>query len=113
MVFTDGPYAKPKQAGIHPDYDFMEVRENADMVLYMPCYKDESQAAEDHCQIPQALYSDIIIVPSKSVNEVYVNAMSRLENGRNMAKRIYVLDAPDSDKVLSDVLKKKGKESNR
>lgn len=109
MVFTDGPYAKPGQAGIQPDYDFMEVRENAGMVLYMPCYENESQAKEDHCQIPQALYSDIIIVPSQAVNELYVNAMSRPENGQNMAKKIYVLDAPDSDKVFSDVLKKGNK----
>ena len=39
MVFTDGPYACPGQGGIRPDYDFMEVRENAGMVFYMPFMK--------------------------------------------------------------------------
>ena len=107
MVFTDGPYAMPGQAGFHPDYDFMEIRENAGMVFYMPCCEDDSQAVEEHCQIPQAVYSDIIIVPSQTVNERYVNAMNRLEHGRDMIKKIYVLDGPDGGQVLSDVLKKR------
>lgn len=107
MVFTDGPYACPGQGGIRPDYDFMEVRENAGMVFYMPFYEDEELAEEDHCRIPQALYSDIILVPSGKVNEIYVNAMSRLENGRDMIKKIYVLDGPDGYGALADVWKEK------
>ena len=107
MVFTDGPYACPGQGGIRPDYDFMEVRENAGMVFYMPFYEDEELAEEDHCRIPQALYSDIILVPSGKVNEIYVNAMSRLDNGRDMIKKIYVLDGPDGYGALADVWKEK------
>lgn len=108
MVFTDGPYAQPGQAGIQPDYDFMEIRENAGMVLYMPFYEEEELAEEDHCRIPQAVYSDIILVPSGKVSELYVNALSLLENGRDMIKKIYVLGAPDGDRALTDVWKKKG-----
>lgn len=108
MVFTDGPYAQPGQAGIQPDYDFMEIRENAGMVLYMPFYEEEELAEEDHCRIPQAVYSDIILVPSGKVSELYVNALSRLENGRDMIKKIYVLGSPDGDRALTDVWRKKG-----
>ena len=87
MVFTDGPYACPGQGGIF--------------------YEDEELAEEDHCRIPQALYSDIILVPSGKVNEIYVNAMSRLDNGRDMIKKIYVLDGPDGYGALADVWKEK------
>lgn len=107
MVFIDGPYAQPGQAGIRPDYDFMEIRENAGMVFYMPYYEEEGLAEEDHCNIPQALYSDIILVPSGKVNELYVNTMSRLDNGREMIKKIYALDGPDGYGALADVWKKK------
>lgn len=106
MVFIDGPYAQQGQLGIQPDYDFMEVRENAGLVLYIPCYEDNSQAEEAHCQIPQAIYSDVILVPSGKVNELYVNAMKQMDNGRDMVKKIYVLDTPDGDKALADALKK-------
>lgn len=106
MVFIDGPYAQQGQMGIQPDYDFMEVRENAGLVLYIPCYEDDSQAEEAHCQIPQAIYSDVILVPSGKVNELYVNAMKQMDNGRDMVKKIYVLDTPDGDKAFADALKK-------
>ncbi|MCH1948819.1 hypothetical protein MCJ35_06365 [Enterocloster sp. OA13] len=107
MVFIDGPYAQQGQLGIQPDYDFMEVRENAGIVLYMPCYEADSQAEEAHCLIPQAVCSDIILVPSGRINEIYVNAMNRLDNGQDMIKKIYVLDTQDVDRALSDVLNKK------
>lgn len=107
MVFTDGPYVQPGQAGLRPDYDFMEIRENAGMVLYMPFYEDEGLAEEEHCHIPQTAHSDIILVPSGKVSELYVNTLGRLENGRDMVKKIYVLDGPDGYGTLADVWKKK------
>ena len=35
MVFIDGPYAQPGQAGIQPDYDFMEqyIREREKQLI--------------------------------------------------------------------------------
>ena len=107
MVFIDGPYAQPGQAGIQPDYDFMEIRENAGMVFYMPFYEEEGLADKEYCYTPQALYSDIILVPSGKINELYVNAMSRLDNGREMIKKIYALDGPDGYGALAAAWKKK------
>lgn len=36
-----------------------------------------------------------------------MNAMSRLDNGRDMIKKIYVLDGPDGYGALADVWKEK------
>lgn len=103
MVFVDGPYDLPGKKGAVPDYDFMKIRESAGIVLYAPCYEDGSQAEETHCWIPQVLYSDIIIVPSGKVNDIYMNTLGRMENGRDLIKKVYVLD---EDRALSDVLAK-------
>lgn len=101
LVFVDGPYGEAGETGFTPDYDFMEIRENAGMVLYVPCYSDVSQAEETHCRIPQVRYSDIILVPSKEVSEFYVKAMSRLDHGRDLIRKLYVMDTLDEEKLLT------------
>lgn len=106
LVFVDGPFAAPGGEGAVPDYDFMEVRENAGMVLYTPCYEDDSQVRASHCRIVQVIESDIILVPSRGISDIYVDAMRQMDNGGELIKKIYILDALDEEKLLSKALEK-------
>lgn len=106
LVFVDGPYGLPGGTGAVADYDFMAVRENSGMVLYTPCYEDVSQVEASHCQIPQVSDSDIILVPSREISDLYVNAMKQMDNGRELIKKIYLLDTLDEEKLLSKALEK-------
>lgn len=109
LVFVDDPYNDQEKAGAVPVYDFMEIRENAGIVLYMPCGGENGQDEEILCQVPQIQSSDIILIPSGRMSDKYINAVNSLEGGRDLIKKIYVLDAIDETKLLSRVLENQKK----
>ncbi|MFR3753724.1 MAG: hypothetical protein ACLTW9_18185 [Enterocloster sp.] len=78
------------------------------MVFYMPFYEDEELARGGPCTYTAGPIFRYHPDPVREGQcKIYVNAMSRLENGRDMIKKIYVLDGPDGYGALADVWKEK------
>lgn len=112
LVFVDGPYAESGgndgagEGGCSrtaPGYDFMAIRESAGLLIYAPYYEEdqaiEAVCARD-CMSPQVRYSDIILVPSKSVGESYIRALKQMEGGQEYIKKIYVMDSISGKQLL-------------
>lgn len=112
IVFVDGPYWRTEEGGNAPGYDFMKIRKNAGLLIYVPYYKGDGQNIEEECardcSSPQVQHSDIILVPSKEIGEAYISALKQMEGGRGIIKRIYQMDALSGDKLLE-----KGKQTAR
>lgn len=104
IVFVDGPYWRTEEGGNAPGYDFMKIRKNAGLLIYVPYYKGDGQNIEEECardcSSPQVQHSDIILVPSKEIGEAYISALKQMGGGRELIKRIYQMDALSGDKLL-------------
>lgn len=115
IVFVDGPYAnvdgsdEARENGwdncsvAAPGYDFMTIRENSGLLIYVPYYEDgqvlEAECARD-CMSLQVQYSDIILVPSEEVGEAYISALKQMEGGRQYIKKIYRMDSISGEQLL-------------
>lgn len=106
MVFVDGPFVEAGQIGITPGYDFTEVRENAGIVLYMPCYEDESQIRETDFDALQVLDSDMILLPSEAVCDRYKEELGKKKDGKKLIRKLYLLHALDGETLLEESIKK-------
>lgn len=107
LVFVGGLCMEQEESVFELNYDFMEIRENAGIVLYIPYNEDCGKMKEVCCRTPEIIYSDMILVPSREVSDIYVNVMKGLDNGRELIKKIYVLDVLDESKFLSRAFEKK------
>lgn len=132
IVFVDGPYWRTEEGGNAPGYDFMKIRKNAGLLIYVPYYKErkslemsmdggsgsEEEAATVEarnealakecardCMSPQVQHSDIILVPTKEVGEAYINALNQVEGGREIIERIYQMDALNGEKLFEKGMK--------
>ena len=93
FVFLDGPGGKAA-------CEFGPVRENTEIVIYLPHWEGGAEPKKEDCISPASLQSDILVVPSKRAGYLYSQYISPLENGNELARRIYVAGAADSARLM-------------
>lgn len=93
FVFLDGPGGKTA-------WEFGRVRENAEVLFYLPHWEEGEEPGKEDCTGPAVRWSDILVVPSKEAGNLYSKYMSTLENGKELTRRIYVADVADSVQLM-------------
>jgi len=93
FVFLDGP-------GGRTACEFGMVRENAEIVFYLPHWEEGVEPKKEDCTGPAARWSDILVVPSKEAGDLYSKYIGALENGKELTRRIYVAGVADSVKLM-------------
>ena len=110
MVFTDGPYACPGQGESgRITISWKSGRTRGWCFAPFMRMRNWQRRTTVVYRRPYIRYHP---GPVRKVNEIYVNAMSRLDNGRDMIKKIYVLDGPTGTGRWRMYGRKSGKSGN-
>lgn len=100
LVFVDGPYSEDGMAGTVPDYEFETVRENVQVVVYLPSYEDKSQVKEADCGLNRVREADLVVVGDDEVREIYAGMLRRMKDGAGMIRKVCMMGAVDVERVL-------------
>ena len=111
IIFIHNPYDEGNRVtSIHPNFYSRNLRENTDMLVYVPYFILGDNIYEHFCVFSGVLLSDRVIVQSEKAREVYIKCFRQLVKNNNLEhifneeviqNKFKALGSPKVDKAVN------------